>query len=312
MTVRLFDWRDLPILIRYRHRGLFFDNARVLTRGPLLVPAGAALSYFATVMGIFTYLGSNHQGEDNPLLGQVLHEPGSQVARLGFLAPETALESSGIFALLEYMLIQIGQRGGLHFQAEVDERTTALEVLRQAGFAIYVRQRVWRLTGEPGKNNAESPWRKGRVQDAGAVRALYNNLVPGLVQQLEPPPSGDPRELVYYRNNELLAYAELRTGPRGVWVQPFVHPDAGDATDLLMEGLANLPARRSRPIYICVRSYQSWLEHALEALEAEPRPVQAVMVKHLAITQRITHKIALPALEGGQHEVTTPFARMEK
>jgi hypothetical protein len=312
MTVRTFDWRDFPVLIRYRHRGLFFDNARMLTRGPMLVPAGAMMSYLATAMGIFTYVGSNHRDGEDPILGQVLHEMGSQVARLCFLAPETALESHGLFELLDYMLTQVGQRGGLHFQAEVDERSTGLEMLRQAGFAIYVRQRVWRLTGEPGDKGAESPWRKGKVQDAGAVRALYNNLVPGLVQQLEPPLSGDPRGLVYYQNNELLAYVEFRPGPRGIWVQPFVHPDAGDATDQLVEGLANLPARRSRPIYICVRSYQSWLEHALESLEAEPGPMQAVMVKHLAITQRVTHKIALPALEGGKHEVTTPFARMEK
>jgi hypothetical protein len=41
------------------------------------------------------------------------------------------------------------------FQAEVDERSTALEMLRQAGFAIYVR-RVWRLTGG-WRQSAESP-----------------------------------------------------------------------------------------------------------------------------------------------------------
>jgi hypothetical protein len=89
------------------------------------------------------------------------------------------------------------------------------------------------------------------------VRALYNSLV-GPVQRLEPPISGDPRGLVYYQNNELLAYAEFRPGPRGIWVQPFVHPDVGGNRPT-GGGLANLPARRSRPIYTCVRSYQSWL-----------------------------------------------------
>jgi hypothetical protein len=52
MNIRLFDWRDLPVLIRYRRHGLFFDNALVLTRGQALVPAGAMMSYLACDWGL--------------------------------------------------------------------------------------------------------------------------------------------------------------------------------------------------------------------------------------------------------------------
>ena len=60
------------------------------------------------------------------------------------------------------------------------------------------------------------------------IRSLYNNLVPGLVQQVEPLPPDQLRGMVYYQQGELLAYVELRYGPRGIWAQPFVHPDAED------------------------------------------------------------------------------------
>jgi hypothetical protein len=44
----------------------------------------------------------------------------------------------------------------------------------------------------------------------------------------------------------------------------------------------HLPDRRNRPVYVCVRSYQAWLEPVLADLGAKSAPRQAVMVKHLA------------------------------
>ena len=34
-------------------------------------------------------------------------------------------------------------------------------------------------------------------------------------------------------------------------------------------------------MYVCVRTYQAWLEHVLEDLGAKPGPRQAIMVKHM-------------------------------
>ena len=39
---------------------------------------------------------------------------------------------------------------------------------------------------------------------------------------------------------------------------------------------------RERDVYVCVRSYQAWLESVLEDLGAQAGPRQAVMVKRLA------------------------------
>jgi hypothetical protein len=311
MKIRPFDWRDLPTLLRYRHRGLFFDNASVLTRGEMLVPTGALLSYFAPATGIFTFLCADPGDCEEPLLGQINHSQGAQLARLSFLAPESALDSTGLNVLLEAMIRHLGPRGALHLLAEVDERTPAFEALRKAGFALYVRQRVWQFKGEYPVDSNGSLWRAGKSRDVIAVRSLYNTLVPGLAQQVEPIPSNHLHGLVYEQEGEILAYAELRYGSRGIWIQPFIHPDVEKAVERIEDLLGRLLNRRSRPIYICVRSYQSWLEHAFEELEAEAGPVQAVMVKHLAIAKRVTPSLAIPALEGGQGEASVPFVRSE-
>jgi hypothetical protein len=311
MTIRLFDWRDLPLLLRYRQHGLYFDTASLLTRGPMRVPAGAMLSYLAPATGIFTYLSNKKNNNGFPILGQVTHRSGSPFARLSFLAPEAALESSALPELIEYMITQTGKRGVFHLLAEVDEGSVAFEVLRRTSFAIYVRQRIWQLNLQPPSDGQPSYWRAGTVRDIIPVRSLYNNLVPGLVQQIEPPPNDHLQGLVYMAGDEMLAHVEVKYGPRGIWVQPFFHPDAGEVSTLLCDLLHNLPHRRARPVYLCVRSYQSWLEPHLEEQGAEPSPIQAVMVKHLAISKRVARPFALRTLEGGQHEATAPFVRTE-
>jgi hypothetical protein len=118
--------------------------------------------------------------------------------------------------------------------------------------------------------------------------------------------------LVYYVDDELMAYAEIRYGQQGIWVKPFIHPDIRDITELVRDLLINLPNRHSRPVYFCIRSYQSWLENALEDLQADPGPMQVVMVKHLAVAKKVRNSFAIPNLESGTQEITTPFVNSER
>ena len=74
-----------------------------------------------------------------------MHLPGAQFAHLTFLAPEAALELADLPPLLEYLLAQAGSAAPFALLAEVDEDALAFESLRQAGFAIYARQRIWQL-----------------------------------------------------------------------------------------------------------------------------------------------------------------------
>jgi hypothetical protein len=195
--------------------------------------------------------------------------------------------------------------------AEVEERTAAFEKLRQAGFALYIHQRIWQSKEDTQHKPNPSQWRDIHGQDVIAVRSLYATLVPALVQQVESLPTERMKGLVYYLDDELLAFAEIRYGQRGIWVHPYIHPDTQNVTERLEDLLHNLPNRHSRPIYLCVRSYQSWLENSLEDLQAEAGPLQAVLVKHLVVGKKVRNSFTLPAMEGGQQEITTPFMRSE-
>lgn len=310
LTVRPFDWRDLPALHRGRRYSVLLDSALVLTRGPLLLP-GALLSYLAPSMGVFTSVCNGTEQSEHTLIGQIMHLPGAQLAHLTFLTPHMALDSSALPASLDYLATLAGERGAFRLLADVDEGSFAYEALRRTSFAIYTRQRIWQLTGQPKGTTAAAVWRPATTQDSIAIRSLYTNLVPGLVQQVEPYPNRGPQGLVYRQVGELLAYVELRYGHRGIWAQPFFHPDIEDVSGKLVELLQHLPYRRSRPIYLCIRSYQAWLEPAIEEMGAESGPRQAVMVKHLVVPQKSVRMFALPVLEGGHPEISAPIVRSE-
>lgn len=312
MGIRPFEWRDLPILLRYRKRGIFLDTASVLTRGEILVPVGAMLTYFAPATGIFTFLQTNDDLQSRTLLGQVKHTQDEALARLSFLAPISELDGDTLVPLLEHVFQQIGQRGAFHLMAEIEDGITVFDNLRKAGFALYVHQRIWKSPPEGDNKVNPSYWREITGRDLIAIRSLYNMLVPPLVQQVEPLPTEQTKGQVYYLDGELKAYAEVRYGQRGIWMQPFIHPDIQEATQVLADLISNLPNRHSRPIYLCIRTYQSWLENSLEDLKASTGPKQAVLVKHLAVAQQVKSSFSLPALEGGQQEITTPFMRSER
>lgn len=307
MKVRPFDWRDIPALLRNRHHSIYLHSQLVLTRGALLMP-GALLSYLAPAVGILT---ATSNGGETKLIGQSLQSPGQQSSYLTFVTPEEGLHDDGLPALIEFLAKNAGARGALRLQADVIEQDYMFEALRLEGFVVYTRQRIWQLQTLPEAGDQPSRWRPAEDIDSIGIRSLYHNLVPPLVQQVEPLVNNGLDGLVYRQGDNLLAYVDLKYGHRGIWAQPFVHPDAGDVNEILSDLFTNLPYRRSRPVYVCVRSYQGWLESGLKDLGAEIGPSQAVMVKHLVAHKKAERIFALPALEGGQPEISAPIARSE-
>lgn len=305
MNIRSFDWHDLPVLYRYRHCGLFLDTALVLTRGPILVPKGALFSVAGLTGNVFTYLCNDDQSPKRPLLAQVTHNSGLTFARFSFIAPDEAVVTADLPQLFDHIAPVVGKRGAFHILAEVDEEAQAFEALRHSGFAIYTSQRIWKLQAHGASTSKSATWRRCNSQDALRVRSLYNDLVPGLVQQIEPLPREILKGMVYYQGGTMLAYVELRYGPAGIWLQPFIHPDAHDFEASLGDLLQTIPGQRGRNVYICVRSYQSWLEGMVEALGALPGNSQAVMVRHLSVARRAAEPLTLPAMNGRRTEPIT-------
>ena len=287
MPVRSLDLLDLPSLPRYRRDVLSLDSAQTLTRGN---PFGAValLAYLNPRRHIYTAVCS---GDGLSLIGQVVQSEGESFARLTFLAPNELL-GAGEVPLLDHLARQAGGWGALHLLAEVDERSKAFKSLRQAGYAMYAWQRVWKL--DIPTTLVAGDWREAASRDLVAVQGLYSQIVPALIQPLEIMPR-KPVGLVCRANGEVQAYVGLTYGPAGIWAQPLIHPAAEAVPERIAALLLELPDRRERPVYVCVRSYQAWLEGVLEELGAQAGPRQAVMVKRLAKLQKIEEKI--PAMK---------------
>ncbi len=286
------------------------DSTLWLTRGNPLGPT-AILSHLDPAVLTYTGVCQCNHG-DIPLMAQLQYTLGTRSAHLGYVMPAEALETQDFSSLLEHLTQQAGDWGAFHLLAEVDEHSLAFEALRKVAFSIYAWQRIWQYDGEEEKSTPAYTWHNAREVDVIPVRTLYQLVVPALFQPVESLPSRRLRGLVYRREGELLAYADLVYGKYGIWVQPFIHPAVEDASELLVDLLRCLPNRKERRVYICVRSYQAWLETTLEELDLQVGQRQAVMVKHLAIIQRSTMPMRIPALENGQGEPSAPLVHVDR
>lgn len=304
--IRPFGLGDLGLLHRYRRHALFLDSRPSLTWGRALVPAGALLSPLSALTGVFTSLCEAGNGRV-PLLGQVVHSSGSSFAHFTFLAPDAAMESPHLPELLEHLIKRVGQRGAYSLIAEVDESSRAFQALRKAGFSIYARQQIWQITRSPRGVSRREGWRPATGKDEMAVNLLCTSLVPSLVQQIEPAPWGSLNGWVYYRQGELMAYVDVTRGPRGAWLQPFVHLDAAPFGEALASLISGLGPSRGQPLYVCQRSYQQWLESELAQLGAQPGPQQAVMAKRTTRLVNALEARRAAAAEGRRTEPTTPI-----
>jgi hypothetical protein len=300
MIVRSLDVLDLPLLSRYRRDMLSLDTARILTRGDPL-GAAALLSYLDPRRNIYTAVASD---DGISLMGQVTLREDETSARLTFLAPAEAL--NGLTQpLLEHLVTQVGEWGAFHLLAEVNEDSPAFRLLRQAGFAMYAWQRIWKLPASDQAGNGDI-WRQAAETDWPAVQSLYGQIVPALLHPVEVLPK-QVMGLVCSEGN-LQAYVAVNSGPKGVWIQPIVPPDS-DCVSEQLAGLTNAVSDwREKPLFVCVRSYQAWLESVLEDLGAEAGPRQAVMVRRLAKLQKVEEKVS--AMDKVLVKPTAPVARV--
>lgn len=274
MNIRALDLLDLATLSRFRNDALLLDSTRALTRGNPLGAAGF-LSHFNPARHVYTAIAKEN---GDSLLGCVIHTPGETFARLLYLAPATNLTHPSLIPLIENLATEAGTWGALHIIAEVDENSNAFVPLRNSGFSVYAWQRLWDVSSITGAAQT-SGWKRAQSIDLPAIQSLYHQIVPPLLQIVEPL----PRHAAGFLCNEgVKCHVSLSSGTAGMVLAPIIHPDAVDVGASLSTLIRELPSRGTRPIYLCVRSYQAWLEPVLEDLGASAGARQAVMVKHLA------------------------------
>lgn len=273
LTIRSLDLFDLPTIYRLRGEAVSLDTARALTRGNPLGASGL-LAFMNPQRHVYSAISLN---DGVALLGGVIQTHGDSFARLWYLAPESAMDHPDLAGLIENLSAESAAWGAFHVLAELDEDQPLFVTLRRAGFSAYARQRMWDVSalGEPQRTVG---WPRARSVDLPAIQSLYHQIVPGLLQPIEPAPR---RASGFICNQGGPCFASTSTGLSGVVVFPLIHPDATDVPNKLRALIHGLPNRGGRPVYVCVRTYQSWLEHVLEDLGARPGPQQAVMVKHM-------------------------------
>lgn len=302
--IRPFGWRDLPTLYRYRHQGVYLDSALQATRGSSLFPGGL-FSVLTSVPGLGTWV-CKEDCDEMPLIGQFHHHAETPSARLSFLAPKEALDTSSIQLLLEQLAKQAGQRSAFHLLAETEPESQIYEKLRKAGFTAYTRQRIWQWKQDTFPQATNRTWRWIEPIDIIPVQSLYRNIVPENIQHLESVNSIPQTGLVYRDGGDLIAFAEVKYGDHGIWLRPYLSPDIEDAESTLIGLLHSVADRGTRPIYLSMRAYQS-LEPDLESLGAIPGPIQTALVKHLAAHHKLRDTFTLPNLEG-RSEASAPLA----
>ncbi len=334
LMIRPFNLRDLPLVHRLSELGVSLHTESALTKN--LHPTRGAL--FSLVGGDFpTYV---WKSDKNGLAGfiQLCLDEESIHAHILYLSstgegqiagdpntkavsndeavngerPYQVIEDAWL-PLLDQAVIEAGQRGIHSLVAEVDEASEELPVLRRAGFVVYTRQDVWILTNgevesvkaKEGKNIL----RPRQAEDDWDIQLLYANTVPRLVQLVEPmPPLHDGAGWVLHEDNELAAFVHVHVGPVATWMRLFIHPSAEAQVDQIITAVVQqMPA--TRPIYCCVRRYQSWVQNALQRSGFTLWGSQAVMVKH--IVQKATRPLTdlSAALEAQGITPTAPLIR---
>ena len=281
MTIRPLALLDLPYLHSFRDEAVGLDTARMLTRGNPLGAAGL-FSYVNPARHIYSAIAN---GEGDSLLGGIIHSRNETFAKLYYLAPASQLGHPYLPDLIENLTAQAGTWGAFHVLAEVDETSDAFVPLRKSGFSVYAWQRMWDVSevveqrSEQSRGSSSEGWTRVRSVHLPSVQSLYHQIVPPLLHPIESQPKSP---LGWMSNDGALCYAGVVHGVYGIVLTPLIHPEATSVSEKLTSLISNLPDRRSRSVYICVRSYQAWLEPVLKDLGATAASRQAVMVKHLA------------------------------
>lgn len=280
--VRPLRIHDLPFAYRLAGHGVSFDSQISLTIGGdslhqvVLTGTGRVQTYVL-------------RQPDCGGLGQLHFLPGTQHVRLAYVAPsiDGGADEDLWLSLLDGLAVMAGQRGAVTIIAEVGEDTAEFGVLRQAGFAVYARQYLWRRLPAP----VDMPFTRLRQADAAeypALLGLYGMLVPGLIKHVEPPPTAADVCYVLDGPRGLAGMVLVYEGPHAAMVEPYRSPDCSCTARSFMGAALGAAQADKRLIYCRVREYMGCMESALGDAGFEYLATQVVMFRHTAV--RVTHQ----------------------
>jgi hypothetical protein len=291
---------DLPMMRRLVDKCIVLDSELILTRES----NGLISSLLLPQRGVYTLVARNDKQQ---VAGQFRLKHDDTHARIVYLAPCMNADSDDTTWLhvLDAMAREAGKLGAHALIGELEESSPLFETMRTAGYAVYVRQEIWRReAGTPFADVPPFELTQATDDDVLGVNALFSSTVPSLVQQYAAPPSEMPG-LVYRMDGRVCAYIAYSEGKHGIYLIPYLDPKVLPEADILLESaLRMIPRTAKVPVYIAVRRYQDWVSNALMDLGFQVHLQQAVMVKH--ISAGVRHAQFAP-LHAQLEEATRPI-----
>lgn len=327
--VRSFTLRDFPLVRRLSDQGVSLHSETALTDN--LQPYWGALLNIVVRAEYPTLV---LKSEDHQRSGfiQILLEEDLNHAHILYLSPSIEKDNeiyqgekslahvdssdNAWLSLLDQAVIEVGKQGIHSLVAEVDENGPELLLLRRAGFAVYTRQDIW-VYDNPSrstKNNSDLPIKlqPRHESDDWDIQIFYANIVPRLVQLVEPVPPLDKGETWIMRDEdkELIAFVHIHEGPVASWLRFFIHPSAeSSAKEIVQMTMQIAHTKKKSRVYCCVRRYEGWLPDSLEDSNFEFWGSQAVLVKHTVHVVRNKMPSLEMKIDRSGFPVSTPTIR---
>ena len=270
---------DIPLVIRLIDKATVLDNQLAYTRD-VSVPNGTTLSDALLAPRVHTLV---TRSDKEQAIGQFRLRSSDSCAQIVYLAPrlDDNMDNTLYLHTLDAMAREAGKNAARSLVAEVDEASALFETMRNAGYAVYARQQIWRRL--PGNNLGDSSplcaLEEGDITTPGVQPLLAQTIAP-LLRPITAPPS-NLSGWVYRQEDKTAAYIAVSEGKNGVYLIPYLHPGIISELGAIFTALVQRVQSKKRPIYICVRRHQDWMTSVLEQVDFEPGPNQAVMVKHL-------------------------------
>jgi hypothetical protein len=311
--IRPFQLRDLALVHRLGEQGVVFQTQAALTNIPH--PVRRAVVHMLVGGRHSTYVWKSEQ-RNAAGFAQLSWQDGNGSAHLACVATEPSVSEQDEPAtideevwlpLLDDLTAEAGRRGFHNLIAEAAEDGPELPVLRRAGFAVYTRQDIW-ICDRPVDNVSLANMMPRQAVDDWDISVLYSNIIPGLIQSVEPnPPLDVGRNWILRENGELVALIHNFDGPVAGWMRLLIHPNAQTKPKVIISAaLQQNPPSSEHPVYCCVRRYQSWLQSSLKKAGFRPWGSQAVLVKHIALHTRSRAPVSKGVLEAQTVPGTLP------
>lgn len=286
------------------------DTLRLVTRGEPFNLRNLVHSISPPVEQYIAYCDNN---PDRPCYAQVISRVDETQGQLTFLGAHEDADQTDIASLLENLIANAGKWGTHYITADLPTDSPHITGFKKAGFLTWANQTVFRFSPAVADGiNPKIPWRTWNANDMRAITCLYRGIVPGLLQPIEPLTRKAALGLVlYHPEGELLGYADLDYGPKGVWVQPVLSPEANNP-QILLDLLKAIPDLYNRPVFLAARSYQPWLASLAAQLPADICGTQLLLVRYLVRQLKVAEPQAFALYEGANIERSLPVSQIRQ